>query len=63
MKQIIIDLTYKKSTKNKHVYEHVCGSPIIQSLYIDKSAFDSNIPPRIVPIDLNLEGVDAKKEN
>ena len=35
-----IELTYHKSTKNKHVYMEKGDKPAVESMYINKSALE-----------------------
>lgn len=55
MPTIEVELTYRKSTKNKHVYgDDPETSPPVQSLYIEKSYLPTPAP-RIITVNVNWE--------
>jgi hypothetical protein len=49
---IELGLTLGKSTKNKHVYNGEGDSPVIPSVYIERSAL-SNPPPQTITITIH----------
>lgn len=54
MTQIKIDMHYKKSTKNTHVYESTSDISPVPTLYINKSAFDNK--PQTIEITIEAKG-------
>lgn len=47
----VIELTYTKSTKNKHVYKDISENPAIESVYISRDV----LPDKPETITLTLE--------
>jgi len=59
MERTELELVYDRSTKNKHLFKEVGSADIVQSLYVNKDAFDNGgVSPTGMKLKLVIEEVE-----
>lgn len=55
MEEIVVVMDMERATKNKVLFKAQGDSPVIENIYISKTAFNGSDPPAVVTVKISVK--------